>query len=94
VRSGIAGTAPPGADGVIAAARRLGLELEVVDVPPSEARDLYDAPLALIRPDQIVAWRGFDSAQAADALTVAAGHPAPTAGHSALGRGGRSSRGR
>jgi 2-polyprenyl-6-methoxyphenol hydroxylase-like FAD-dependent oxidoreductase len=33
-------------------------ELTVVDVPSEEARDLYEADLALIRPDQIVAWRG------------------------------------
>jgi hypothetical protein len=32
--------------------------LSVVDLPQEELRDLYDADLAVIRPDQIVAWRG------------------------------------
>ena len=31
---------------------------EIVDVPGEEIRDLYKADLALIRPDQSVAWRG------------------------------------
>jgi hypothetical protein len=33
------------------------LDLKVVDVDDEEARDLYESDLALIRPDQIVAWR-------------------------------------
>lgn len=40
----------------VAAAR--GLPLTIVDRPEPELRDLYEADLALIRPDQIVAWRG------------------------------------
>jgi 2-polyprenyl-6-methoxyphenol hydroxylase-like FAD-dependent oxidoreductase len=35
-----------------------GLPLKAVDLPPPEARDLYGADLVLVRPDQIVAWRG------------------------------------
>jgi aromatic ring hydroxylase-like protein len=81
------GLTPPRGDGVIAAARRLGLELDAVDVPAGEARDLYDAPLALIRPDQIVGWRGFDSAQAADGLTAAAGYPTSRCVESQTSRG-------
>ena len=50
------------------------MELEVVDVPAKEVRDLYEAPLALIRPDQVVAWRGFDDAEAAAVAAVALGH--------------------
>ena len=42
--------------GFVDLANRLGLELKVVDAPA--ARDLYAADFALIRPDQIVAWRG------------------------------------
>ncbi len=41
-----------------AAAASRNLPLSVVDIPGEEARDLYEAPLALIRPDQVVAWRG------------------------------------
>jgi 2-polyprenyl-6-methoxyphenol hydroxylase-like FAD-dependent oxidoreductase len=46
------------ADGrrIIAKAASAGLDLHVVDL--DEARDLYQADLVLVRPDQIVAWRG------------------------------------
>jgi len=39
-----------------------------------EARDLYGADLALIRPDQIVAWRGNSSVDAISVLRRASGH--------------------
>ncbi len=39
-------------------AARRGLALEVVSGLPAEVQDLYQAPLVLIRPDQMVAWRG------------------------------------
>ncbi|WP_445221215.1 FAD-dependent oxidoreductase [Bradyrhizobium sp. Pa8] len=42
------------------AVRTLGVDLKLVTLPES-LRDLYDADLALIRPDQIVAWRGSAS---------------------------------
>ena len=35
-----------------------GLELKVLDIPGETARDLYETDLALIRPDQIMAFRG------------------------------------
>jgi 2-polyprenyl-6-methoxyphenol hydroxylase-like FAD-dependent oxidoreductase len=40
------------------AADTLCLEITVVDIPWPEVRTLYGADLILIRPDQIVAWRG------------------------------------
>src|SRR5487761_2150820 len=48
------------ADGerLAAAATARGVPLAVVDIAEDRARDLYEADLALIRPDQIVAWRG------------------------------------
>ncbi|MDB5570689.1 MAG: Monooxygenase, FAD-binding protein [Hyphomicrobiales bacterium] len=49
--------APSGAD-FVDAAETLGVDLRVVGLPGAEARALYEADLALIRPDQIVAWRG------------------------------------
>jgi 2-polyprenyl-6-methoxyphenol hydroxylase-like FAD-dependent oxidoreductase len=49
------------------AAQRRGLPLTVYQLTDQEARDLYGADLALIRPDQIVAWRGNDD-RAADAV--------------------------
>jgi hypothetical protein len=41
-----------------AAAKARGIPLKVLDVPCSIARDLYERDLALVRPDQYVAWRG------------------------------------
>jgi 2-polyprenyl-6-methoxyphenol hydroxylase-like FAD-dependent oxidoreductase len=40
------------------AARALSVDLRVVRLPQALLRELYEVPLALIRPDQIVAWRG------------------------------------
>lgn len=68
------GSKPPSAERLVQAARRSRLELEVVDVPSEEARELYEAPLALVRPDQVVAWRGFDDADAATVVAVSTGH--------------------
>lgn len=50
-----------GAAGVPAAereARALGVDLCVVTIEDRELVDRYKAPLVLVRPDQIVAWRG------------------------------------
>jgi 2-polyprenyl-6-methoxyphenol hydroxylase-like FAD-dependent oxidoreductase len=57
-----------------AAARAQGLPLTVVDIAAGEARDLYQADLALIRPDQIVAWRGKGTADAVRVLRQASGY--------------------
>jgi len=57
------------------AAKAFGLELKVVEILLPEARDLYEADLALIRPDQIVAWRGSGDDLDIDALFhVVTGH--------------------
>ncbi len=56
------------------AARAQAVPMTVVDVAAEEARDLYQADLALIRPDQIVAWRGNATADAAHVLRQASGH--------------------
>jgi hypothetical protein len=40
------------------AARQRRVPLKVIDLPQGDARDLYGRDLALIRPDQYVAWRG------------------------------------
>lgn len=52
------GKKPTAATAFVQAASRLGVPLSVVDVAIEDARELYEADLALIRPDQIVAWRG------------------------------------
>ncbi len=46
------------ADGLVAAAKRAGVPLTVLNFRDPNLRELYGAPLALIRPDQYVAWRG------------------------------------
>ena len=55
------------------AARTLGLDLRVVRHEAPELHALYEAPLALIRPDQIVAWRGHDTDTAGFVLARASG---------------------
>lgn len=62
----------------VAAATRRGLSLRVVTLPDPALAVLYQAPLALIRPDQIVAWRGQDDATAATVLAVVTGTAAPS----------------
>jgi hypothetical protein len=52
------GRSPPSGEKLMLAAAELGLDLPSLDLPSDEARDLYGADLALVRPDQIVAWRG------------------------------------
>jgi 2-polyprenyl-6-methoxyphenol hydroxylase-like FAD-dependent oxidoreductase len=61
---------PKAADGTgfAAAAKARGVPFAVADLPDAAARDLYGADLALIRPDQHVAWRGNASPADADAL--------------------------
>ena len=62
------GPNPPDATIFAKAATARGLPLAIVARPEIELRDLYEADLALIRPDQIVAWRGNRLPEDADAL--------------------------
>jgi len=55
------------------AAQALGMDLRVVRHPAPALRELYEAPLALVRPDQIVAWRGSHARGAERILRKAAG---------------------
>jgi 2-polyprenyl-6-methoxyphenol hydroxylase-like FAD-dependent oxidoreductase len=71
------GEQAPAATAFALAASRLGLDLAVVDLPGAEPRDLYGADLALIRPDQIVAWRGNGAASPEAVLRQAAGFATP-----------------
>ena len=63
----VLGPEPVRTDAFEAAARETRTDLRVVRLPQAGLRELYEAPLALIRPDQIVAWRG---ASAHDATAV------------------------
>ena len=58
------GHSPPDASRLEEAMAASAAELSVVDIESNELRDLYDAPLVLIRPDQIVAWRGHTDVDA------------------------------
>lgn len=56
------------------AARAAGIPLTLVTPGHADLRDLYQADLALLRPDHHVAWRGGNLHAAAPALLRAAGH--------------------
>jgi hypothetical protein len=55
------------------AAKALGLDLKIVRPAHEGLDELYEAPLALIRPDQIVAWRVQDAKSALSVLRQANG---------------------
>ena len=50
---------------MVSGAARRGIPIQVAHIPEDGARDLYERDLALIRPDQHVAWRRV--AEAGDA---------------------------
>jgi len=54
--------------GLVAAAKKNGLPLTVLDIASREARALYECNLALVRPDHHVAWRGDAAPEDADSL--------------------------
>ena len=64
----VLGADVPDASGFERAAQQLGLDLKVVRQAAPQLRDLYEVPLVLIRPDQIVAWRGLDAIRASEVL--------------------------
>jgi hypothetical protein len=67
------GPGPPDPRPFEDAAAALGLDLSVVRHAEASLRELYEAPLVLVRPDQIVAWRGADAASAGAVLGQASG---------------------
>jgi 2-polyprenyl-6-methoxyphenol hydroxylase-like FAD-dependent oxidoreductase len=70
------GPSPPSTSPFEEAAARLGVDLGVVRHGDATLAALYEAPLALIRPDHIVAWRGRPGGDAAAVLARASGHAA------------------
>ena len=68
------GPEPPSTDGFTRASERLALDLRVVHHASLALRGLYEVPLALIRPDQVVAWRGASDADAQQVLRAASGN--------------------
>lgn len=68
------GAAPPTGERLIAAAAGAGMQLDVVDIVSETVRRAYEASLVLIRPDQIVAWRGDDDQDAIDVISKVLGN--------------------
>ena len=64
------GPRPPSVDRLMAAFAARGVPVTTLDVAGTAARDLYDRDLAIVRPDQHVAWRG--NADPADADRIVA----------------------
>ena len=58
----------------VEAAKALSIPLTVVDAASEETHELYGAELALVRPDQIIAWRGEEHADPTSILRQATGH--------------------
>lgn len=56
-----------------AAAQAQDVPLDVTDIDHEAAASLYAAPLVLVRPDGMVAWRGSDAHEAARILAIARG---------------------
>ncbi len=71
----VLGDAAPATGNFEAAAAGLQLDLRIVRLESEALRDLYQAPLALIRPDQMVAWRGATADEAAVVLRQVTGRP-------------------
>lgn len=75
----VLGSNPPGADTFRQLAVARGLDLAIVRLDSPALLALYEAPLVLIRPDQIVAWRGHFDNKASAVLNqvtgVSAGPP-------------------
>jgi 2-polyprenyl-6-methoxyphenol hydroxylase-like FAD-dependent oxidoreductase len=67
------GPQPLDASVFLAAASRLGMDLKAVSHRTDDLLALYQAPWVLIRPDQVVAWRGHNDQQALQVLQQAMG---------------------
>jgi 2-polyprenyl-6-methoxyphenol hydroxylase-like FAD-dependent oxidoreductase len=63
------GPASPAGEAFSDAAAALGIDLRIVTAP-ANLRELYESDLALIRPDQIVAWRGNSAGRDAAAAIL------------------------
>jgi hypothetical protein len=55
---------------VAEAAKKSGVPLDILEVADAATRDLYEADLVLIRPDQHIAWRGAKSPSDASAIVA------------------------
>lgn len=62
------GPRAPDAAPLCRAARALEIPMTLVELPRESVRELYEADFALIRPDQMVAWRGSGAPQGFEAV--------------------------
>ena len=69
----VLGPEPPDTAAFEQAATTLGLPLQQVRHADPALRTLYEAPLCLIRPDHIVAWRGHTAKDALAVMETASG---------------------
>ncbi|MBY3516562.1 FAD-dependent oxidoreductase [Rhizobium laguerreae] len=58
----------------VTAARMTGMDLTVVDIEEDQLRAIYREPLVLIRPDQVIAWRGDGDDDAVQIIETVLGH--------------------
>ena len=70
----VLGPTTPETSAFSTAMSRSKVDLRVVRIEDPEILALYEAPLVLIRPDQIVAWRGHSDAYADDIVNQLLGH--------------------
>jgi hypothetical protein len=69
------GRKPAKADGLLAAFAKHNVPVKAVDIDSTVARDLYERDIAVVRPDQHVAWRGnTDPADAEAVVAQMTGH--------------------
>lgn len=70
------GSQPPQALRFTRAAADQQVDLEIVDVPSDDVRAVYGAPLVMIRPDNVIAWRGNHDLEAETTIAVVTGSSA------------------
>ncbi|WP_152530731.1 FAD-dependent oxidoreductase [Paraburkholderia dilworthii] len=70
----VLGPAAEDATPFASAMNRFNVDLRVVRISDPEISALYEAPLVLIRPDQIVAWRGSTASEANRIVNRVLGH--------------------
>jgi 2-polyprenyl-6-methoxyphenol hydroxylase-like FAD-dependent oxidoreductase len=64
----------PGTEPFTSAMSGVGIDLSVLRITDPSIHALYEAPLVLIRPDQIVAWRGQSAELASHVVETLLGH--------------------
>ncbi|MDH3239425.1 MAG: FAD-dependent monooxygenase [Alphaproteobacteria bacterium] len=82
------GTAPQDTKRFEGAAQDLGIPIKILELSHPAARGLYDRRLYLIRPDQVIAWRGDEVPSDVEALLalVTGGERAPRHAESSVSR--------